>query len=347
MAFVSSQDREQTVVLTTYDQHVDSNSRMKEECSIKEILESLGLGDKRAASRLMSLVEDNSPLAEECLREMAVSGKRAFVLGVTGWPGVGKSTIVSHLAKCFLRNNKEVGVIVIDPSSPFSGGSLLGDRERMKSIDGDRKLFIRSASTRGHTGGIAKSTRAFIKVMEAMGKEIVIVETVGVGQDQVSIMQMAHTILLVLIPGMGDYLQSLKAGILEIGDIFVVNKADRQGANQTVADLQMMISMNGSWEDWRPLIVKTVATNGTGIDELMNQVELHRQAAEKRASPKMRQLSAIKNEILENISSQCLQFIEGKIDLHRLVEEYAKKVCHGSLDSHMVAEEILRESGII
>jgi LAO/AO transport system kinase len=320
---------------------------MKEKCSIEETLVSVRLGNKRTASRLMSLIEDGSKVAAEVLREMALPKKRAFVLGVTGWPGVGKSTIVSQLAGGFLRKGKKVGVILIDPSSPFSGGSLLGDRERMKGIDGDPELFIRSASTRGHAGGIARSTRALIRVMEEMGKEVVIVETVGVGQDQVSIMQLAHTIVLVLIPGMGDYLQSLKAGILEIGDIFVVNKADRQGASQAVADLKMVISMNGSWGERRPPIIKTIARNGVGMEELMTQVDLHRERLEKGISPNSRQLSGIKSEILENIRSRCLRHIGNKIDLSRLVEECAEKVRDGRMDSQAVAEEILKISGIL
>ena len=150
-------------------------------------------------------------------------------MGVTGWPGVGKSTIVNRIARHFLSENRQVGIIAIDPTSPFSGGSLLGDRERMKEIDGNERLFIRSAATRGHTGGISNATKGFIRIMEAMGKEIIILETVGVGQNQVSVIHVAHTIVLTVIPGMGDYLQSLKAGILEIGDIFVVNKSDREG----------------------------------------------------------------------------------------------------------------------
>jgi LAO/AO transport system kinase len=328
------------------DQQIETTRRMKEQCSIEETLVSLRLGDKRTASQLMSLIENDGQRGDAFLREMSVSGKRAFVLGVTGWPGVGKSTIVSQLTKGFLRDGKDVGVIVIDPSSPFSGGSLLGDRERMKGVDGDPKLFIRSAATRGHAGGIARSARAFVKVMEEMGKEIVIVETVGVGQDQVSIMQMAHTILLILIPGMGDYLQSLKAGILEIGDIFVVNKADREGANQAVADLTMMISMNGMSREWRPPIVKTIARNGTGIEELMTQVELHRKSLENGTPLNLRQMSAIRTEILENISSQCLHHIAQKTDLNGLIEEYVQKVHNGALDSQTVAEEILRKSGI-
>lgn len=319
---------------------------MNEKNTIEKILAGVSRKDKRLTSQFMSLIEDDNPVAAESLRYM-IPKKRAYVLGVTGWPGVGKSTLVSCIAGCLLRQNKTVGIIAIDPSSPLSGGSFLGDRERMKSIDGAADLFIRSVSTRGHTGGIAQCSKAFIKVMELMGKDVIIVETVGVGQDQVSIMQMAHTILVVLIPGMGDYLQSLKAGILEIGDIFVINKADRQGADQTAAELRLMISMNGSSREWSPLIAKTIAMNGTGIEELMMKIDLHRGTEGKGSDLCSRQKSAAKSDIVEKIRSLCIQHIAARVDLDKLIEENAAKICEGISDAEAVAEEIIKESGII
>jgi len=319
----------------------------KPKTAAAELLNSVREGNKRRASELMTLIEEGSPEGEEYLKELAATPKRAYVLGVTGWPGVGKSSLVYRIARSLLGQNKAVGIIAIDPSSPLSGGSLLGDRERMKGIDGDERLFIRSAATRGHPGGIAKATRGFVKVMEAMGKEIVIVETVGVGQDQVSIVQMAHTVLLVVVPGLGDYLQSLKAGVLEIGDIFVVNKSDRQGADQTVADIEMMLGMNGSDGVWKPPVIKTVATNGAGTDELMRQIERHRQVLEESQSINYRRRSAAKTEILELISARCLQRIAERLNLEELLETYAERTCEGFSDPYTAVDEILRQSGIL
>ncbi len=326
---------------------IESGLVMVKKLTKKYLIDGLKQGDKRCASHLMSLVEDGSPIGEECLGALNITNESTYVMGVTGWPGVGKSTLVYRIARSFLAQDKQVGIIAIDPSSPFTGGSLLGDRERMKGIDGDERLFIRSAATRGHTGGIASSTRGFIKVMEAMGKEVVILETVGVGQDQVSVTQMADTIILILIPGMGDYIQSLKAGVLETGDIFVVNKSDREGVNQTIADLKMIISLTGYHSKWTPPILKTIAINGSGIDELVDQINRHRQyLKEHKLNIKKRQ-SVAKAEVLEIIKSRCLQYVAERIELEDRLDRYARQICDGSSDPYAAADGILTEIGMI
>ena len=304
-------------------------------------------GDKRCASQLMSLVEDGKPEGEECLKKIYPTGKGSHILGVTGWPGVGKSTLVNRLARSLLAKDKQVGIIAIDPTSPFSGGSLLGDRERMKEIDGAPGLFIRSAATRGHPGGITRTTKNFIKIMEAMGKEVILLETVGVGQNEVSVIQVVDTVILTVVPGMGDYLQSLKAGVFEIGDIFAVNKSDREGASKTVTDLKMLISLNGCERGWKPPIVKTIATSGQGIEELMSAAASHRQYLSECNLMGSRRVSAAQAEILEIIKFRILNHISERTRLQERLEGYAREICEGTIDPYTAADIILKDSGII
>jgi LAO/AO transport system kinase len=201
--------------------------RTTDEVSIEDIVSGVRKDDKRFAAQLMTMVENAVPESEDCLKALRNGGRQAHEVSVTGWPGVGKITLISRIAGSFLNDNMQVGIIAVDPTSPVSGGSFLGDRERMRAIDGDERLLIRSMATRGHPGGIAAATNSFIRIMEAMGKDVIIAETVGVGQDQVSVTDLADTVIMTVIPSMGDYIQALKAGIMELGDIYVVNKADR------------------------------------------------------------------------------------------------------------------------
>jgi LAO/AO transport system kinase len=320
---------------------------MVNKISTETILTGIREGDKRCASLLMSLIEDGRREGEECLRNLYTQSGRSYVLGITGWPGVGKSTLINRMVRSFLAEDKQVGIIAIDPTSPFSGGSLLGDRERMKEIDGDFRLFIRSAATRGHTGGITRTTKAFVKIMEAMGKEVILLETVGIGQNEVSVAQVADTIVLIVIPGMGDYLQTLKAGVLEIGDIFVVNKSDREGANQTAADLKMFIELNRYQGTWKPPIIKTVATDHQGIEELMAAIQSHREYLTRCNLILSKRESAIKFEILEILKSRFLKRIAEKTPLDERLNKYAQQICNGSMDPFSAAEEILKDSGVM
>lgn len=304
-------------------------------------------GDKRCASLVMSLIENGSREGEECLKSLGEVTGRSYRLGMTGWPGVGKSTLTARLARSFLAQNKDVGIIAIDPTSPFSGGSLLGDRERMKEIDGDERLFIRSAATRGHRGGIANGTQGFIRIMEAMGKTVILLETVGVGQNQVSVAEVADTVVLAVIPGMGDYLQSLKAGVLEIGDVFVVNKSDREGAARTVNDLKAFINLSCCRNGWKPPVLKTIATIGQGIDELMSAIGQHQAYLIQQNLMTAKRESMIKSEILEIIQSRVVQHIAGRISLQERLDEYARQRVSGPVNPYDAADEILRDSGII
>lgn len=234
--------------------------------------------DVLAAARLMRLLDDDHPQGMAELRELYPYTGRAYIIGITGSPGTGKSTLTSALIREFRARNREVGVIAIDPTSPFSGGAILGDRIRMQEHEGDHGVFIRSVATRGNLGGLSPSTRKIVEVMDAMGKEIILIETVGVGQDEVDIVGTAHTSLVVLVPGMGDEIQAIKAGILEIADIFVINKADREGVERTERELRMLLELGGGKGNagFRPPIIRTVAVENKGISELMDAIEAHR-----------------------------------------------------------------------
>lgn len=241
------------------------------------LAEAILRGEVRAAARLMRDIDDEIPSAREELKALFPHTGRAHIVGITGSPGTGKSTLVDHIIQCLRQRRRTVGVVAVDPTSPFTGGAILGDRVRMQRHSTDEGVFIRSLATRGHLGGLSRSTHDIVDVMDAMGKDVVLVETVGVGQDEVEIVRLAHTNIVVLIPGMGDEIQAIKAGILEVGDIFVVNKADRDGADKTVREIEIMLEMNQYGpEDWRPVVVKTEAIHHRGLEELVDQVERHR-----------------------------------------------------------------------
>jgi LAO/AO transport system kinase len=232
-------------------------------------------GRYRALAQAVSLVERDDPEASRLLADIYKETGKARIIGVTGSPGAGKSTLVASLAKHYRRQQKRVGIIAVDPTSPFTGGAILGDRIRMTDLYTDRGVFIRSMATRGFLGGLARATNDVVDLLDAAGFDIVLVETVGVGQDEVEVIRTVQTNMVVLVPGMGDDIQAIKAGIMEIGDIFVVNKADRPGADKTVTEVTMMMSLVEEHGDWVPPIVKTVASRNEGIDELDAAIVKH------------------------------------------------------------------------
>ena len=249
----------------------------RSKASVPDLLERARDGDARAVARLISLVEDESPLLREVMAGLAPYTGNAQIVGITGPPGVGKSTSTNALVSALRAAEKRVGVLAVDPSSPFSGGALLGDRVRMQDHALDRDVYIRSMASRGHLGGLAWSTPQALRVLDAAGCDIVLIETVGVGQSEVEIAGLADTTLVLTAPGMGDGIQAAKAGILEIGDVFVVNKADRDGADQVRRDLRNMIALAERTDDaWKPPIVQTVAQTGKGVDEVVQNIEAHR-----------------------------------------------------------------------
>ena len=241
-------------------------------------------GDPRAIARAITLVENEDPAGAELVRAIFARTGRAFLVGMTGPPGAGKSTLVDRLIAELRRQGRTVGVVAVDPTSPFTGGAVLGDRLRMQTHAADVGVFIRSMATRGHLGGLARATSDAALVLDAAGKDVVVIETVGVGQDEVDIVRTADISIVTLVPGMGDEVQALKAGIMEIADIFVVNKADREGADRLVSAIEANLSLQHYGDgEWRPPILKTTATSGSGVSELAAAIDAFRDHASGRA----------------------------------------------------------------
>ena len=239
---------------------------------MNDLLERLTKGDVRALAKTITKVEDRSPGSLEILRNVFLSSGKARIIGITGSPGSGKSTLVDKLALAYRENADPVGIIAVDPSSPFTGGAILGDRIRMQAVESDPGVYVRSMATRGHLGGLAAATTDVVSVLDAAGKDPVIVETVGVGQDEIDIVKLADVSVVVLVPGMGDDIQALKAGIMEIGDIFVINKCDRPGVEKMEKAIEAMLSLAPRTHDFDPPIVKVTATSGKGINELISAI---------------------------------------------------------------------------
>lgn len=243
----------------------------------EKLISGVTSGRYRALAQAISLVERDAPEVHKLLAHIYPLTGKARIIGITGSPGAGKSTLVDSLARYFRKQNLKVGIIAVDPTSPFTGGAILGDRIRMQDLYLDRGVFIRSMATRGFLGGVAKATNDVVDLLDAAGFDIILVETVGVGQDEVEIIRTVQTNVVVLVPGMGDDIQAIKAGIMEIGDVFAVNKSDRPGADKTVTEITMMMSLVEEHGDWIPPIVKTIASKSSGIIELVNAMETHRQ----------------------------------------------------------------------
>ncbi|MCB9733489.1 MAG: methylmalonyl Co-A mutase-associated GTPase MeaB [Deltaproteobacteria bacterium] len=238
-------------------------------------------GEQRAGARAMRLVDDRAPVAAELLRRLHPHTGKALVVGITGNPGSGKSTLTDQLVRAYRARGSKVAVVAVDPSSPFSGGAILGDRIRMSAHATDPDVFIRSVATRGHLGGLSASTFDVVQVLDAMGYSPIFLETVGVGQDEIDVVRVAHTSVVVLVPGLGDDIQAIKAGILEIADVFVVNKADRDGIERTIKDIRGLQALAAGVEGaWTPPVVRTIATRGDGVDEVIAAVEAHAAFAE-------------------------------------------------------------------
>ncbi len=304
-------------------------------------------GDARSVARLISLVEDASPVLREVAEALTPHTGSAQVLGLTGSPGVGKSTTTTALVRELRRAGRRVGVLAVDPSSPFSGGALLGDRVRMQYHAGDSGVYIRSMASRGHLGGLAWATPQALRVLDAAGCDVVLIETVGVGQSELEIASLADTTLVLVAPGMGDGIQAAKAGILEVADVFVVNKADRDGADQTVRDLRYMLSLGGRHSEaghWRPPIVKTVASRETdsGVDEVLEAVEQHRSWLESSGEGHRRRAERAAREI-EAIALAALRERMGDVHGSAALGALAQRVVGGSLDPYSAADELLDE----
>ncbi len=303
-------------------------------------LDRVRAGDTRALARLISLVEDQSPRVRSVMRELVPATGGARVIGLTGSPGVGKSTVTGALVGAFRAAGGagvRVAVLAVDPTSPFTGGALLGDRVRMQQHATDDQVFIRSMASRGHLGGLAASTPQAIRVLDAAGFELIIIETVGVGQAEVAVASLADSVVVLLAPGMGDAIQAAKAGILEVADMFVVNKADKPDSQQVVRDLRNMIALaEREQDDWKPPIITTVAMKGEGIEELVSSLDAHWSWLNSSGElAKRRQARA-----REEITALAFAALRGRLSPAR-VDALARQVADGSLDPFEAAEELL------
>ena len=313
----------------------------RSQASVPDLVERARAGEARAVARLISLVEDESPLLREVMAGLAPYTGNAQIVGITGPPGVGKSTSTNALVAALRATGKRVGVLAVDPSSPFSGGALLGDRVRMQDHALDKEVYIRSMASRGHLGGLAWTTPQALRVLDAAGCDIVLIETVGVGQSEVEIAGLADTTLVLTAPGMGDGIQAAKAGILEIGDVFVVNKADRDGADQVRRDLRNMIALAERGEDaWRPPIVQTVAQTGQGVDEVVENIEAHRAWMASTGELDRRRVRRARDEI-EAIAVTALRRRWGNVHERTELDALAEKVVAGASDPYAAADSLL------
>jgi LAO/AO transport system kinase len=300
-------------------------------------------GDARAVARAISLIEDEAPSGADLVLRIFPSTGRAYLVGITGPPGSGKSTLVDRLTAEIRKTSKTVGVVAVDPTSPFSGGAILGDRVRMQAHAGDAGVFIRSMATRGHLGGLARATSEVALVLDAAGKDVVIIETVGVGQDEIDIVRTADVSIVTLVPGAGDEVQALKAGIMEIADIFVVNKADREGADRTVASIDANLSLQTfAAGEWRPPILKTEATTGQGVPELLATIERFRahtaesQGVRRRARAEFRVRELLAQRFVQHVEQQVL----GAGELRGILDRIADR----QLDPYAAVDEIVRRT---
>jgi LAO/AO transport system kinase len=308
---------------------------------VTDLIEGARAGEHRAVARLVSLVEDGAPALRDVMATLSRLTGNAYVIGITGSPGVGKSTLTSGLVAEYRAGGATVGVLAVDPTSPFSGGALLGDRIRMQEHATDTKVYIRSMATRGHLGGLAAATPQALRVLDAAGCDLVIVETVGVGQSEVEVAGLADTTVVLLAPGLGDSIQAAKAGLLEVGDLYVVNKADRDGGDQLARDLRAALALVPTPAgEWRRPIVKTVATSGRGVSDVVSAIGAHRAWLEQHGELRKRRLARARAEV-EAIAVGTLRGRFANLHGDIRLDALAARVVAGDVDPYAAADELI------
>lgn len=304
----------------------------------KKILEK----DKRAAARLISLVENKDEEGLRILKKLYSHTGNAYVIGITGPPGAGKSTLTDKLTKLLRKQNKKVAIIAVDPTSPFTGGAILGDRVRMNDLSTDKDVFIRSMGARGHLGGISEATSAAIKILDIYGVDVIFVETVGVGQSEIDIVKNCDTTLMVMVPGLGDDIQAIKAGVMEIGDVFAVNKSDRDGATRTAREIDMMLDFNKNL-DWRPPVKMVIASENQGVDELLKSLEAHRAHLETTGQLQIRRKRNIKSELVEMIKEKIEHSILDNSHNEEMLEKFSNEVLERQSDPFSAVDYLFEQ----
>ena len=302
-------------------------------------------GEPRALARAISAIEDHAPESVELLKALFPHSGRARVIGLTGAPGSGKSTLVDQLAREYRKQGRTLGIIAVDPTSPYTGGAILGDRIRMQAHHADSGIYIRSMATRGVLGGLARATADVATVLDASGKDLILVETVGVGQDEVDIVRLADATIVILVPGMGDDVQTIKAGIMEIADIFVINKSDREGAERVEREIRAMQSLATRPDRWSPPIVKTVATEGTGIPELVSAIAQHEEYLRRENLALKKKIGNWRERLVEMLRESLLERVLKEQMSDGQVAAYAAEVAEGKRDPYSLVEEIVSRVG--
>jgi LAO/AO transport system kinase len=308
---------------------------------MKDLIDKVLKGDPRNIARLITLVESNDSMATSAMKDIHPHTGNAHVIGITGVMGSGKSTLICELTRLFRRQGKTVGIIAIDPTSPFSGGALLGDRVRMMELAMDEFVFIRSMGTRGMLGGLTSAVYDVVEILDASGKDIVIVETVGVGQAEVDIIKIADTTLVIVVPGLGDSIQTLKAGVMEIADIYVVNKADRPGVEQTIAEVESLVDISCSENKRRTPVLSTVAKQSKGIEDLLKEIDKHRAYLEKTKEFERKRRLRYEAELVEIIRKRLMNFIFDESTFKEKIESLLDQISKKQVDPYTAAEDIL------
>jgi len=308
---------------------------------MKDLAEKVHNGDPRAIARMITLSENNDPKAFDAMKKIHPHTGKAHIIGVTGVMGSGKSTLICELTRIFRRQGKTVGIIAIDPTSPFSGGALLGDRVRMMELAMDEGVFIRSMGTRGMLGGLTSAVYDVVEILDASGKDIVIVETVGVGQAEVDIIKIADTTLVVVVPGLGDSIQTLKAGVMEIADIYVVNKSDRSGVNQAVAEIESLVDITCADKDRKIPIIQTIANQKKGISELIEEIKLHKKYLTESNIFESQRRMRYQAELVEIIQKRLMNLIFDEERFKEKIDDLIDKINSKEIDPYTAADEIL------